>query len=150
MDEKSQKIKEITQQLLEAMDFEGRVFADDSDQDFLKVNIQSDDAAFLIGRGGENLMALQLILRAIVNRIFGETTRFVVDVNDYQNSRFELLKEISLGLAKEVIEKKEPRSLSPMNAYERRIVHMALAGMEGIKTESEGEGEQRRIVIKPA
>ncbi len=143
------KIKTIVEQLLSAMDFSGEVSLKDQGGDFLIVNIQSADAAYLIGRSGENLGALQHIARAIVSKQLAETIRLIIDVNDYQTNRLESLKETALNLAKEVVERKQQHWLAPMNAYERRVVHLALAGLTGIKTESEGEGSERRVVIKP-
>ena len=144
------KIKNIIQQLLAAMDFLGEVNLQDQGVDFFIANIQSADAAYLIGRSGENLRALQHLGRAITNKQLGETVHLVVDVNNYQANRLELLKEMALSSAKEVAKMKQPQWLAPMNAYERRVIHLALAGMVDIKTESEGEGQERRVVIKPA
>jgi len=144
------KIKEIVERLLGVMDFSGEVAIDNRDENFLRVNIQSAEAAYLIGRSGENLKALQHITRAIVNKGLEAPVHFTIDINDYQNSRLEMLKEMALSLAKEAIEQNEPRWLAPMNAYERRIIHMALADLSEIKTESEGEGSDRKIVIRPA
>ena len=144
------KIKNTIEQLLRAMDFSGEVATDERDENFLRVNIQSDEAAYLIGRSGENLKALQHISRAIINRGLETPIHFIIDVNNYQSNRIELLKEIALSLAKEVAQKNEPRWLEPMNAYERRIIHLALADVAGIKTESEGVQNERRIVIRPA
>ena len=159
MKAESQKIKETIEKLLEVMDFLGVAQIDEQDGDFLKANIQSAEAAYLIGRSGENLLALQHLSRAIVNKSphqiwrgdkkEGTPVRFIVDVNDYQKNRFELVKEMAASAAKEVARTGQPRWLAPMNAYERRIIHVALADVSDIKTESEGAGEGRRIVIKP-
>ena len=144
------KIKEIVERLLGVMDFLGEVAIDNRDENFLRVNIQSAEAAYLIGRSGENLKALQHVARAIVNKGLEAPVHFTIDINDYQNSRLEMLKEMARSLAEEVIEQNEPRWLAPMNAYERRIIHMALSDLPEIKTESEGEGSDRKIVIRPA
>ncbi|TSC53328.1 MAG: spoIIIJ-associated protein [Parcubacteria group bacterium LiPW_39] len=144
-----EKIKQIIEELLKVMDFEGRAELDDTEADFVRVNIVSPEAGFLIGRSGENLKALQQISRALVNRTLGQPLRFIVDINDYQKSRLALLKEMARHLAQEVAEQKVARWLAPMNAYERRAIHLELADFSGIKTESEGEGEERRVVIKP-
>lgn len=149
MKAESQKIKETIEKLLEVMDFSGVVQIDEQDGDFLKANIQSAEAAYLIGCGGENLLALQHLSRAIVSKKEEAPVRFIVDVNDYQKNRFELAKEMAVSAAREVARTRQPRWLAPMNAYERRIIHVALADVSDIKTESEGEGEGRRIVIKP-
>ncbi len=150
MEKNLSKIKNTIEQLLRAMDFSGEVTTDERDENFLRVNIQSDEAASLIGRSGENLKALQHISRAIINRGLETPIHFIIDVNNYQSNRIELLKEIALRLAKEVTQKNEPRWFEPMNAYERRIIHLALADVAGIKTESEGAQNERRIVIRPA
>jgi spoIIIJ-associated protein len=147
--EQTEIIKNILQQLLQVMDFEGDTFVDSSDAMFLRFNIQSSQAAYLIGRGGETLRGLQEIVRVISSKKCGEPARFIIDVNDYQKERLESIREAARSLAAEAAQG-QTRWLPPMNAYERRVVHLALAGFEGIKTESEGEGDQRRVVIKPA
>jgi len=141
------QIKQIMEKLLSVMDFEAVVEIDDQ-QDFLRINIQSSQAAYLIGRSGETLKALQQVGRAAINKQLGETVKIVIDVNDYQQSRLEALKNAAFSAAKEVVQNKETKRLPPMDAYERRIIHLALANWPGVKTESEGDGEQRRIVIK--
>jgi len=150
MQPKLLKIKEIVEELLLVMDFTGEVKIEDKGEAFWRVNIQSPEAAYLIGRSGETLKALQQISRAVVSRRLGESVSFVLDVNDYQDNHFEIMKEMAQNLAREVIEKQQTRELAPMNAYERRLVHMALADLAGVKTESEGEGEKRRVIIRPA
>jgi len=130
------------------MDFSGEVNIA-SEENVIRANIQSPEASYLIGRSGDNLKALQQVTRAIVGKQMLEPVHFIIDVNDYQKSHWELLKEIAKKMAQEARERHEPKWLAPMNAYERRIVHLTLAGEPGIKTESEGEGEERRIVIKP-
>jgi len=146
----SQKIKETIEKLLTSMDFSGTVEVDEQSGDFLKANIQSAEAAYLIGRSGENLLAFQHLSRAIVANKAEAPVRFIVDVNDYQKNRLELVKETAISAATDVARTRQPRWLEPMNAYERRIIHMALAEVSGVKTESQGEGEERRIVINPA
>ena len=143
------KIKEISEELLRIIGFEGEVAIDGQQENLLRINIKNDQARYLIGRNGENLIALQHILRAIASRQ-PEASSFTIDINDYQRNRLEDLREIALSLADEVVRRQASRSLSPMNAYERRVVHVALANFNGVVTDSEGEGEERRIVIRPA
>ncbi len=144
-----EQIKQIIEELLKVMDFEGEVELDNRESDFVRLNIVSPEAGFLIGRSGENLRALQQVVRALANKKLGEAVRFIIDVNDYQKSRLELLREMARDLAREAIEQKISKWLAPMNAYERRAIHLELADFSGIKTESEGEGEERRVVIRP-
>lgn len=149
MEENLSKIKIFVQDLLRVMDFSGEVSISSESDNFLRVNIKSPDAAYLIGRSGENLKALQALCRAALHKVLATPPQFILDVNDYERNRFDLLKEMALSAAKEVGQSREARWLAPMNAYERRIVHMTLADKTDIRTESEGEGDERRIVIKP-
>lgn len=144
-----QLIKETAERLLAIMDFEGEVSLGNGDGDFLIINIASREAPCLIGQGGQNLEALQQIMRLLVGRRIIPPPRFMIDVNGYQKSRLELLKSLARGLAQEAVSQRESRWLAPMNAYERRLVHLTLADFVGVKTESEGEGAERRVVIKP-
>lgn len=150
MEQDQSKVKSLVEEFLRAMDFQGEVSLDSTGSDFLRINIQSPEAAFLIGRSGENLKAIQHLCRAVITRQLDQPLQFIIDVNDYQRNRLELIKEMALDAASDVVGQKEPRWLAPMNAYERRLVHMVLAETPGIKTESEGEGDERRIVIRPS
>lgn len=148
--EKLNKIKEVTDGLISAMGLNGQVTVSEDTLGGILVGIESPEAGFLIGRNGDNLRALQqLIWLAAIKQVAGPV-RLTVDVNNYQREALAGLIEAARSLARQVAEQKIPRSLPPMNAYERRAVHTALAEMPGIKTESEGERESRRIIIKPA
>jgi len=145
-----EKLKELTEELLSNMDFEVEIEIDASQGEFLVVNIQSEEAGLLIGQGGENLSALQHILRIIVSKRLGqEPINFIVDVNNYKGHRLALLKEMALSLARQAADDGQIKILEPMPAYERRIIHLILKDFNGVKTESQGEGQLRRVVIKP-
>lgn len=113
------------------------------------LNIETSDGARLIGHRGETLAAIQHIMNSM-HQDQGEKHFIVVDVAGYKEARANRLAEKVQQDAKKVIETGEPWRLRPMNAAERRIVHMALADIEGVATESEGEGRDRRVVIVPA
>jgi len=150
MNDLASTVKKIIEEVLVKMDFQGNAEISEEGQDFISANIQSDEAGWLIGKGAENLAALQQIIRAILNKKLGETTpRFSLDVNFYQKSRLETLTRMAKNLAEEVLMTGESRWLPPMSSFERRAVHLALVDFSGIKTESEGEREERRVVIKP-
>ncbi|OGI24921.1 MAG: hypothetical protein A3J76_00195 [Candidatus Moranbacteria bacterium RBG_13_45_13] len=112
-------------------------------------DISTKESDILIGQYGANLRALQHILRALARRKTEDRLRFSLDVNDYHRQRISSLLELAQNLARQAISDKRPVVLRAMSAYERRIVHMELAGNEQVKTESIGEGEERRVVIKP-
>src|SRR4030042_2830602 len=115
----------------------------------LILNIGSKESDLLIGQHGMNLRALQHIIRAISRRKTEEKLRFSLDVNDYRKEKEGSLAELARNLARQAAREKRPVVLRPMGAHERRIIHMELAGNDQVKTESIGEGEERKVVIRP-
>ncbi len=115
----------------------------------VQLNIETSDGARLIGHRGETLAALQHIMNSM-HQDADDKHYIVVDVAGYKEARANRLADKVQQDAKKVIESGTPHRLRPMNAAERRIVHMALAEVEGVATESEGEGRDRRVVIVPA
>ncbi len=115
----------------------------------VQLNIETTDGARLIGHRGETLAALQYIMNSM-HQDTEEKYYIVVDVAGYKAARATRLAQKVQQDAKKVIETGEPHKLRPMNAAERRIVHMALADIDGVATESEGEGRDRRVVIVPS
>ena len=124
---------------------------DDADDDVTPISfdIRGEDLGILIGRRGQTLACLQFILRLIVSR---QTTAWVpltVDVESYRQRRSEKLKALAERLAEQVSNRRSPFTLEPMAPYERRIIHLTLANHPGVITESTGEGESRKVVIRP-
>ena len=109
---------------------------------------ESDGMGLLIGRHGQTLDALQEVVRGAVQRKLETRFRVIVDVEDYRKRRRSQLISRAQGVAKRVGRTGRPERLDPMNAYERKIVHDALAEMSGIETSSEGEDPERRVVIR--
>lgn len=120
-----------------------------SDGENAVFNISTKESDILIGQYGANLRALQHILRAMARKKTQDQLRFSIDVNDYRRQKLDSLAELARSLAHQAIIDKRPVILRPMSAYERRIVHMELSGNDRVKTESIGEGEERKVVIKP-
>jgi len=142
-------IKETISQLLKIIDIAGEVTVNDSDKNNILANIQSEQAGFLIGQAGANLSALQHLVRLLVGKKNGQPIRFILDVNNYRKRRLELLEEMAQDMAKQALVKRVSLILHPMPAYERRIIHLALAGQPEINTQSTGQEPMRRVVIKP-
>ncbi|MEK7643138.1 MAG: R3H domain-containing nucleic acid-binding protein [Patescibacteria group bacterium] len=112
--------------------------------------IRTNDAALLIGEEGQNLQALNhIIKKALEQKALFPEGQFFVDVNDYQRRRFDELKDKARMGAQRVRYFKKEVTLEPMSAFERRIVHMALQEYPDISTESVGQGVSRKVVIKP-
>ncbi|MBI4119872.1 MAG: KH domain-containing protein [Parcubacteria group bacterium] len=149
--ETAQIAENLTKELLDFMGVEARISVE-ADTAGLKVNTTVDEAGFLIGHGGENLRALQHILLLMVSKKTGNIFypgNFVLDINNYQKEREDYLTSLAKNTALEVLESKKTAELPPLCAAERRIVHLAVEKIEGVASQSVGEGEERRVVIKP-
>jgi len=106
------------------------------------------DSRFLIGQHGSNLYALEHLIRSILYRN-GFTDRINLDINDYKKGKDRMIITIAKEAADQAANEKKPIVLRPMNAYERRIVHMTVADDIRIETESIGERDERKVIIKP-
>lgn len=109
----------------------------------------TEDARMLIGERGNNLAALEYLVKRIVRRQSGQEVKFTLDVNDYRMKRLECLKQDVKNASRQVRVYNREMPLRPMSAFERRIVHLLLAEYPDITTESVGQGDERRVVIKP-
>lgn len=115
----------------------------------LTLNIQgfNENLGLLIGRRGETLAALQLIVSLIVSHRTKHRMRIIVDAENYRERREENLRSLALRVAQQVRNYRRSIALEAMPPHERRIVHIALAESRDISTESIGEGDARRVVI---
>jgi spoIIIJ-associated protein len=112
------------------------------------VDGDEDDMALLIGRHGATLDAIQELTRMVVGRRLDERCRVLVDVEDYRKRREERLVERAVETARTVLETGRERVLDPMNPYERKLVHDAVAELGGLETSSQGEEPNRAVVIR--
>ena len=103
----------------------------------------------LVGQDGEVLEALQELTRLAVHRETGERSRLMLDIAGFRAGKREELAELGAQAAKDVKESGEPVRLRPMTPFERKVVHDAVAAA-GLRSESEGEEPQRRVVVLPA
>jgi len=144
------KIKSATEGLITDLGFSAEVkVTEDPTAGLVNVQIESPEAASLIGFHGENLQAIQLILSFMVHQILSEWTRINVNVGDYRQKREEQLTKLALNLATKAKFSGEIQSIPNLTAAERRIVHLALSDYPDIVSESEGEGRERILTIKP-
>jgi spoIIIJ-associated protein len=107
-----------------------------------------DDMALLIGRHGATLEALQELTRMVVGRRLDERCRVIIDVEDYRKRREEKMIDRALQVARRVLETGQEEALDPMNPYERKLVHDAVADLGGLETSSRGEEPERSVVIR--
>ncbi len=110
-------------------------------------NVEGDDLGILIGRRGQTLEALQYLVRLITAKKTNSKAPITVDIENYRRRRYDDLRTLALNVAQQVKAQKRSFKLEPMPAFERRIVHMALANDPDVTTESVGEGESRKVMI---
>lgn len=136
----------VLKELLDAMGVDAEVALEDRPGQE-GVDVLGADLGALIGRGGENLVALQQIVSAITSKKVGRSVHVPVDIEGYRRRREEQLREIAQRVASRVRASGQAVTLEPMLAYERRIVHLSVQGQQGLKTESVGMEPNRRVVI---
>ena len=109
--------------------------------------IEGDDSGLLIGRKGETLRSLQFLVRYLVSKKTGQRANLSLDVEGYDERRRQSLSNLANRVSQRVVKTGRSIELEPMNARERRVVHMALSDRDDVFTESSGSGEDRRVVI---
>lgn len=112
-----------------------------------KVIINAENNAILIGKNGQTLEAIKTVVNAAANAQFKSHVYMSVDVNGYKEERYEKLKSTVERIAKTVIKTKVSARLGELTSDERKVVHQHLNAMDHIRTESEGEGNSRRLKI---
>lgn len=137
-------------ELLSKMSIEGNVLAADVD-DGIRLNIDADTNGLLIGRRGETLDAVQYLVSLYANKDKkgDDYTRITLDTEGYRARREETLCRLARKNASQVRSTGRSIAMEPMNPYERRVLHSALADFSGVSTHSEGEEPNRRVVITP-
>ena len=108
-----------------------------------------DDGGLLIGRHGATLDALQYLTLRVLQAEGFERMRITLDVGGYRVRREKALRELAQGIGARVLDTGKPYHFEPMSAMERRVVHMTLTEIDGVRTESEGEGRYRHVVVFP-
>lgn len=114
------------------------------------LSIEGDESGLLIGKRGQNLDAFQYILNKAVSKMESDHKMIMIDSGEYRKKREDYLKKLAEKIRDKVKKTNKPVSLSNMNAHDRRIIHLVLQEDESLKTQSSGEGKNRKIVILPA
>lgn len=133
--------------LLDAMEMDGDVIADITKEGAIAASIEGSDSGLLIGRRGQTLDAIQELLRTALQRQAQTRLRVTLDIEGYRDRRRETLIREAQQLAERALGEGEV-ALEPMSAYERKIVHDAVAEIEGVESFSEGEEPRRRVIIR--
>ncbi|MBL4686123.1 MAG: KH domain-containing protein [Nannocystaceae bacterium] len=111
------------------------------------LNCSQEDGGLLIGRHGATLDSLQYLTLRVLQAEGFARMRITLDVAGYRTRREKTLKQLAEGVATKVLDSDRPYHFEPMSAMERRVVHMAIAEISGLATESEGEGRRRHVVV---
>jgi len=138
--------------LLSHMGLSCRVDAPDVEDDGqrVRITVSGEDTALVIGRQGQTLDAIELVLNRIVDRTIPGSRQVTVDAESYRDRRAQKLADAAIHEAEQVRRTGRPVALEPMTPRDRRSVHIALRDEAGVTTHSEGEGPFRHIVIEPA
>ena len=146
-EESAEAAKEFVDGLLKAMSLEAEV-AVETEPDRALVDVTGENLGLLIGRRGQTLDALQELVRAAVQRRLRARVRLLVDVEGYRARRRTSLAEYARAMAVRAQERGTEIELEPMNSYERKIVHDAVAEVEGATSFSEGEEPDRKVIVR--
>lgn len=118
-------------------------------ENYIKVNMMSDNNSILIGKNGRTMSSLQTLLRNSLQNKLGTKINVILDANEYKEKQQKNIERLAVKLAKEVRKTKVEVKMDSMNSYERRLVHNALTNFKGVTTISEGEEPNRYVIIKP-
>ena len=142
-------IQKLLEKLLEMMGFQDiNILVSEEQNGVVTFNINTSDSALLIGRGGENLIALQYILYVILVKDVKELPKFSLDVNDYRRDKKSKIEEMAKFAAQKVENSGHTELLMPMTSYERKIVHEIVSQFPNLATQSIGEEPNKRVLIK--
>jgi len=148
VDNAAQKAQEVLENILERFGAETSVLTEE-DSESITLNIKGDGSGILIGRKGQTLDALQYVVNKIVHRSPNVTKQVIVDTEGYREKRKETLLDLAKRLSEQAKTREGPVSTSPLNPFERRIIHLAIQDDDDLTTQSTGEGIYRSVVISP-
>jgi spoIIIJ-associated protein len=115
--------------------------------DGTRINLEGEDGGVLVRRGGEGLQALQHLVATAFRRQLGDDNRVVVDCNGFRKEKDLELKQMARYMAEKARSSGTPQEMGPLNPYERRIVHLAIAEDPGATSESIGDAFMKTVII---
>ena len=121
----------------------------DEDKEGIDLILTTDDGGIVIGRHGDTLEALQLIISMCVSKKLDKFVRVSIEVGDYKKNRIEWLKNLALEAKERTIAQGREIVLSELKSWERRVIHLILKNDEKVVSQSQGEGKSRVLVISP-
>jgi len=145
------KVEAFTNKLLELMGTKAKATANhDKENEAIRVNIAAkEEAGLLIGHRGETLNAIQSVLGMMLRNKSEGWARVIIDIDGWRDKQEDQLKEIAVQTAQKARETGESQNLYNLSPSQRRLVHIVLSEEKDIATQSEGEGEERYLVVSP-
>jgi len=119
------------------------------EEEQIKLDISTNGSGLLIGKRGQTLHSLQYIVNKIFNKQSSRKVHIVIDTENYRDRRRQALTEVALQLAGRAKKSGKPAISSPLSAYDRRIIHLALKDDHELRTKSKGEGSLRKVMVLP-
>lgn len=146
--EQIETCRRYLQNIMEKMGIDAEINIAAVEEGFF-VDIDSSGSGAVIGRRGETLDALQYLTSIVVNKMDGDYKRITLDSCGYREKREETLIQLAEKISNKALKTGRSTTLEPMNPYERRIIHSAVAKVEGVNSKSVGEEPFRKVVISP-
>lgn len=143
------KIEKEARGLFKRLDEEILSISTDKDEETLIMDVKVKDPKSLIGKRGEVLDSIQRLLRIMTLKRLDERLYLQLDINGYKEKKSRYLRQVAQEVADKVSLNQKKASLLPMSSYERRIIHIELAGRADVETESKGREPNRKVVVKP-
>ncbi len=141
--------REFLSGMLERMDIDAEI-AVSEEEDRVVLDVKCDDVERIIGRRGQLVDALQHLVGKVVAKSRTERSKpIIVDAGGYRAKHIERLQGLAERMADKARESGTEVKLNPMTAHDRRIIHMTIAEIDGLSTRSDGEGEDRHVVVVP-
>ena len=142
----TKQIADFVQSVVSAMGVVLTVTIEDSPEG-TRINLEGEDGGVLIRRGGEGLQALQHVVATAFRRQLGDETRVVVDCNGFRREKDAEIKQMARYMAEKARSSGMAQEMGPLNPYERRIVHIAIAEDPTVSSESIGDAFMKTVII---
>ena len=140
----------LLSELLDKMGFITQITIEQSDEESIRLEIKGEDISRIIGKDGHTIDAIQQFISITTNRGLEKPVRITVDADGYRKKQDRRIEKIAIEIAEEVKLSHKQVVLPPMTAKERRIVHVTVKTFLGLTSFSEGEGDNRSVIIAPA
>ena len=142
----NERISEFVQNVVNAMGLSLTARIEETPE-ATRINLEGDDGGVLIRHGGEGLQALQHIAATAFRKQLGDDNRIVIDCMGYRREKDAELRQMARFMADKARSTGAPQEIGPLNPYERRIVHLAIAEQQNMTSESIGDAHMKTVII---